>query len=162
MMVRIGIHGSPLKTAGTPLGIINLEIPLDSSKAKGIVDKWQVTAYTNNTNLAQHAINNTFLDFALIAAYSFFFVIGMLLFRKGGFGLASKLALMFGWWCLLPGALDVVENFYLIQWLQGNIYAWQAPFVSVLAITKFALAIVLLVMNLFGLVQLVKEALNKK
>jgi hypothetical protein len=161
MMVRMNIHGSPLKTARTPMGIINLEIALDSSKAKGIVDAWQATSY-GSTNLAQHAINNTFLDFAFIAAYSFFFAIGMLLFRKGGFGFASKLALVFGWWCLLPGALDLAENFYLVQWLQGSIYGWQAPFVSVLAITKFALAIVLLVMNLAGLVQLVKEAFNKK
>ena len=111
MIFLMLISGHELKTAATPLGIIDLELASSKAAVQNILDVWSGDTFSGK-NLLQQARNNTLLDFIFLLFYaSFLYSVCKLLARSFAHkNIWQKVLSSFAVMALLSGLLDVVEN----------------------------------------------------
>lgn len=143
MIIVMSRTGKPLKTSTTPNGIVNLELAYNTAKINAVFKAWQINTPASKIPAAK---TNTWWDFLFI-----FFYAGLLYlccrkfhqkYKHTGFfyrtgGLLAKAV-------LVAAALDVIENMYMLKFLDGNITNAFAITCSACAIIKFTLLIMAL------------------
>ncbi len=137
MLATMAIQGGALKTAATPLGILDLEFAKSTTRVEEILQAWK---FLNNT-----ALWNTLIDFGFLASYSFFFSKGVLYATsviQNNWLQKNKNALLK--LAIFPGLLDAVENGFMLGWLLQIIPSFSPPFVYWMVWIKFILAGLLL------------------
>jgi hypothetical protein len=144
-------QGAPLVTCNTPQGILNLEFAATPSSANEVLTAWQATPCNNGHTLVATAVANTKLDFVFIAFYVLFFYMTSLILSQSLPGTAGKLGLWLRWGSVLAGLLDVVENLFMFNTLQGNITAMGTSATAICAKIKFGLLAACLLYLLLGL-----------
>lgn len=157
MMMRD--QGGPLVTCNTPQGILNLEFAATPTAANAVVSEWQVAKCVNGPTLVATAIANTKLDFVFIFFYVLFFYMTSLILGQSLPGIVGKLGLWLRWGSVLAGLLDVLENLFMFNTLNGNITGMGTYATAICAKIKFGLLAACLLYLLLGLVWLV---FNKK
>ena len=158
-MVMAGVmmvQGQALKTAVTPLGILNLEFALHAGRVEQILDAWRFLNLT--------ALWNNLIAFGFLAAYGYFFSSGVrywMASRPGLYTRSYPVLLYKGAW--LPSVLDAIENIFLLGWLLQFIPSYSPALVFWMVCLKFALAAFYLAIALAGwinnLIRLTKPAL---
>jgi len=152
MMVVMAKTGATLKTAATPLGILNLEFAYNNSKATAVVNAWSAGVAVDNIRVAQV---NTWWDFLFLFFYAGFLCLACTKISKnigGSFGKAGK---QIAKGALLAGFLDIIENTGMLLTLSNkgsSIIAFVTTFVSVI---KWVLALIALLYVLTGIILLV-------
>jgi hypothetical protein len=138
MLTVMAIQGAALKTAATPLGILDLEFAKTTTRVEEILLAWK---YLNNT-----ALWNTLIDFGFLTAYTFFFSKGMqylLSIVQQPWLQKNRRALQK--MTSVPGYLDAIENGFMLGWLLNIIPSFSPSFVYWMVWIKFILAGVLLI-----------------
>jgi hypothetical protein len=144
-------QGAPLITCNTSMGILNLEFAATPSSANEVLTAWQATPCNDGRSLVAIAIANTKLDFVFIAFYVLFFYMTSLILGQSLLGMAGKLGLWLRWGSVLAGLLDVVENLFMFNTLQGNITGMGTYATALCAKIKFGLVAACLLYLLLGL-----------
>jgi hypothetical protein len=132
-MLPLMRQGVPLRCAGTPGGIGELEMPWTEEKAQAIVTAW-------DGGLKEVALENIRLDYAFIAFYSLLFAFVCQQAALSFQGMQRRLGFVVAAAMLVAGFLDVIEDIGMLKMLDGK-YAF-ALAVSICAATKFALLVV--------------------
>jgi hypothetical protein len=109
--------GNPLKTATTPLGILNLELALTKNETSEIVQQW------NQQQLIPVAQKNTYYDFIFLISYGalFYFLCRQTAkqFRINTF--PRKVSYLLAYAAILAGIMDILENSGMLLSLSGHI-----------------------------------------
>ena len=138
MLTVMAIQGAALKTATTPMGILDLELAGTVARVDEILQAWQ---YLNNT-----ALWNNLIDYGFLTAYSFFFAKGIqFLLNQWPIERLQKLSgilLLLPW---VPGILDAIENAFMLGWLLNFVPAYSPALVYWMVCVKFALAALLFI-----------------
>jgi len=147
MVFVMSRSGAPLKTAGTPHGIIDLEFANTPAKIDTVLKYWAPQA---SMNLTHTATENTFLDFIFIFFYAgFFYLAAKKISRSfaGAFGRTGKLIAKAA---LLAGFFDVLENTGMLLTLsqQGSATIAMATFIC--SVIKWTLVAITLGYVLMG------------
>lgn len=141
MLIVMAIQGAALKTAVTPLGILDLEVAGTVTRVEEILRAWQ---FLNNT-----ALWNNLIDYGFLTAYSFFFAKGIqFVLNQQPSNRWQKwrgLLLLLPW---VPGILDAIENAFMLGWLLNLVPAYSPALVYWMVCMKFALAALLLIVCL--------------
>lgn len=156
MIIFMAKTGAPLKTTGTPNGILNLEFAYDSSAVNKVIDSW--TAVQDKDVIAAAKLN-TELDFIFLFFYSIFLFLAAAWFAKvfgGAFGKAGK---WIGRGALLAGGLDILENTGMLISLSGKVSSPVALFTVSCSVIKWILALVAVLYVLMGTVALLRTRL---
>lgn len=135
-------HGAWLKTASTPLGIIDLELAGTTERLAAINAAWY--------SLRHHATWNIIWDFFFLCAYSSFFYHGVHAAYKR-WHWHRRLGMAWGWVALLvflPGIIDAFENIVMLWWLSDHPEVFPPGVLYWLVWAKFALAAVWLLISL--------------
>lgn len=124
-------------------GIIALEFAKTPAEAKNIISDWNIPA----------AIENTYLDALFIIAYALFlfFAVSRTAGQLRG---AANYFKYLAWLAPLAGLLDFIENYLLLQFFKDPDNFTSTRTIS---ITKFGIAIGLLVLFIFLSSRLVDE-----
>lgn len=109
MMFVMMSTGKTLKTKATPLGIINLELAWNSSRADHVISAWSVPAPGNIDNI-KVAIQNTWLDFIFLFFYSLFLFYLCLSISESSKGIIKVTGKLMAMAALNAGMLDIFEN----------------------------------------------------
>jgi hypothetical protein len=135
MIYVMATTGAPLKTAATPLGILDLEFAYNSSKAASVFDAW---VSSGNIRVAK---NNTWLDFIFLFFYAGFLFLAckkIAQFIKGPVGRAGNMIAVAA---LVAGFLDVLENTGMLISLGGHISGSIAFLTTFFSVIKWVLAL---------------------
>ena len=140
--------GAPLKTPGTPHGILNLEFAYNTTKATAVIDAW-----APSDNIAAAKLN-TWLDFLFLLFYSpFLFFAGKKI--AGTFnGTVAKAGRLIARGALLAGFLDILENIGMLLSLNGHISGSTAFLTIFFSVIKWALALIAVLYVLTGVLVL--------
>ncbi|MBX9784761.1 MAG: hypothetical protein K2X48_15845 [Chitinophagaceae bacterium] len=138
-------HGAPLITPVSKAGIVSLELAKSTEQATIIINQWQ------QNNLIQQAINNTYIDFVFIIFYALFlyaycFYISIKQQPWAG-AISRTLALA----ALTAGLCDVIENYCMLQMLQGSVTSAHAFLSWLFAVIKFGLLMAVILWSLLNL-----------
>lgn len=129
-----------LVTPYTPLGIVDLELAFNLSRAELVVNTWRENQCNNSLALVSSglaaAVLNIIVDFAFIAAYVWFFIVLTILSSRKSEnpGWATVLIVCV---CLIFGALDIIENLFMLLFIYFqslSTYTFALP-----AVIKFGL-----------------------
>jgi hypothetical protein len=153
MIIVMSKTSTTLKTAATPLGILNLEFASTQSKTSIITKAWAPNNTINNISAAK---NNTYLDFVFLFFYSLFLFFTC---KKIAVINNNKMGVLIAKGALAAGLLDILENTGMLITLSGRTSDNIALFTSVCSVTKWALATIALIYFIGGLIQLMG---NKK
>lgn len=143
MFYVMGVTGRILKTAETPLGILDLEFANNSVKTGEIMSAWSNTEADTSDKISA-AIKNTWLDFIFIFFYSFLLFHTCRIISKKFKGPLLKTGNALALGALLAGSLDVAENTGMLITLNGHVSATVAMLTSIFAITKWMIVITIL------------------
>lgn len=136
--------GAPLKTAATPLGILDLEFAYNSSKVTTVIDAW-----TSSNNITT-AKNNTWLDFIFLFFYSLFLFFACKKIARAFNGTVTKAGNMVAQGALVAGFLDILENTGMLLSLHGHTSGFFAFCTTFFSIIKWGLAIIAVLYVLTG------------
>ena len=102
--------GLIVKDKGIPLGIINIEMPLNEKNAKSIVKVW------NDRNVTENAVKQTHLDFLYLLFYPATLSLACVLLDGSTAGLTSiRVGIIFSWSVLFCIPLDACENIFILK-----------------------------------------------
>jgi hypothetical protein len=132
-MLPLMRQGVPLRCAGTPGGIGELEMPWKQEKAEAIVTAWK-------GELKDVARENIRLDYPFIAFYSLLFAFVCQQAALSFQGMQRKLGFVVAAAMLVAGLLDVIEDVGMLKMLDGRYSLALA--VSVCAASKFLLLLI--------------------
>ncbi len=129
-----------LVTPYTPLGIVDLELAFNSSRAELVVNTWRENQCNNSLSLVSSglaaAVLNIIIDFGFIAAYVWFFIVLTILSSRQSEnpGWATGLLVCV---CLIFGSMDIIENLFMLLFIYFqslSTYTFALP-----AVIKFGL-----------------------
>jgi hypothetical protein len=143
MIVALRWQGQSLITPQSPKGIIDLEFAKTADRLH------QLQLFWNRQNVLQ----NLYLDFLFIIAYTWFLVTVCKAVNKSKSNIFSAFTIS-------AGAFDVLENFLLIIVLNGKFSTAILQVVYYVALIKFLLIVIVvgfIALSLFGLLR--KESL---
>jgi hypothetical protein len=143
MIVALRWQGQSLITPQSPKGIIDLEFAKTADRLH------QLQLFWNRQNVLQ----NLYLDFLFIIAYTWFLVTVCKAVNKSKSNIFSAFTIS-------AGAFDVLENFLLIMVLNGKFSTAILQVVYYVALIKFLLIVIVvgfIALSLFGLFR--KESL---
>lgn len=136
---------SCLITPYTSLGIVDLELAFNQVWAEKILKHWEATTCTNALSLASNgrgaATINIILDFPFLIAYTWFFIVLVMLTATKKDRLTQFTSLLI-YVCFLTGILDVIENVSMLLFifdLPLSSYLFAVP-----ATIKFSLILLLI------------------
>jgi len=153
MIAVMNITGKPLKTAATPLGILNLEFARNSQQATEIIHAWQPG---NNIAAAE---KNTIYDFLFIFFYTIFLMQGCKMVATRYSGAIQQTGLLLSSCAIAAGLLDVLENAGMLMTLHGHINDGITLFTVIASVIKWILAaLCLLYFIIFGVTAIFKNA----
>ncbi len=150
MLIIMVKTGSTLKNPSTPLGILDLEFSYNTTKALEVVSAWKAIALKDVIKTAKI---NTWLDFIFIFFYAglFFLLCKKLKNTYQETTIFYKAGIWLGYSAIVAGALDIIENFCMLQTLNGNIQSTLTLITTICASIKFILVIVVLLYCLLAL-----------
>jgi hypothetical protein len=152
MLVVMSKTGATLKTAGTPLGILDLEFARSVEKASAVLSAWKPN---NNIEVAK---TNTHYDFIFILFYTVFLYAGCTMIAGKYSGVLQKTGHLLAAGALAAGLLDVLENVGMLATLNGHLNNAITLFTFLAAVTKWMVALLaLLYFLLLGAVYLVQK-----
>jgi hypothetical protein len=156
MLYVMNKTGEPLKTAATPLGIINLEFASNQQKVDNILQAWEPN------DLLHVAGTNTYWDFLFLFFYGWLlFNLCKLIYQKfpegyGKFGLfLSRLA-------VLAAFFDVIENGFMLGVLHHSYTATGLLMMVSSSALKWGLVITVVLYSLIGLAWIGLKAISIK
>lgn len=159
MIYVMGRTGAPLKTSGTPSGILNLEFAYNAEKIDAVFSSWTAD---KEKDIMGAARLNTQLDFIFIFFYvGFLFLAARAIARSfgGKFGSAGRLVSRLA---LVAGLLDILENTGMfISMGAGKGSDTTGMFTSGCSIVKWLLALVAVLYVLTGAVAFLRSKLRK-
>jgi len=138
MMVVMAKTGASLKTAATPLGILDLEFAYNTAKASAVINTWAIVNHIDNITAAKA---NTYLDFLFLFFYSAFLFLAckkIALYIKGPVGRAGNLIAVAA---LAAGLLDVLENLGMLISLGGHVSGPITFLTTFFSVIKWVLAL---------------------
>ncbi len=135
--------GSTLETNATPLGIINLETASSKNRVDHILDAWKKNAASAPDNITA-ARKNTYLDFLFILFYVpfLYFSCKKITATFGNGSLITKTGSLVATGILIAGILDALENFGMLQSLDGFASDNMALFTASCSIIKWTLVFI--------------------
>ncbi len=136
LMWRLSSIGSPLTIREgkiAPWGIVNIEMPWTSARAKEIVDAWE------GRGLIETAKRQTRLDFLFLLIYPAALSLACMMLAGSGSGSLATAGVALSWLVLLCTPLDALENVMILRMFDGAIHS-PIPFLTSLAASlKFLL-----------------------
>ena len=147
MIAIMVLHGAPLKTPATPIGILDLEFAGKVERAKEIFAAWQ-------PSIIPVAINNTLIDFLFLISYGCLLYACCLSLSKTYEGTGRKTGIIISRLALISAAFDGLENFLMLRTLYGNIQKEVVATTYIFASAKFLLVAVAIIYILFSLVRI--------
>jgi hypothetical protein len=136
--------GAALKTAATPLGILDLEFAYNEIKAVAVVNAWASAG-----SIAAAKIN-TWWDFVFLFFYSFFLFFACKKIAANLKGMVSKAGNMIANASLLAGFFDILENSGMLYTLNGSISDSVAFLTAFFSVVKWILVIIAVLYVLTG------------
>jgi len=138
MTAVMTIHGAPLKTPGTPKGILNLEFAYNTAQAASVLNAWAATSNTNNVFQAKM---NTWLDFIYLLFYSLFFFHACKFLANSLSGFLQITGSLMAKAALMAGMLDILENTGMLLTLNGHLSQYTTLLTFIFSISKWILVI---------------------
>ncbi len=155
----LSVHGAPLKgqeaDTPTPLGIVSLELCLNTETANNIISYWE------DSQLTGVARQDIYWDFPFILAYASAIAFTCSRLAEGNRGGWTKIPLALAWLQFIVAPLDMVENIGMLRMLDTGDLATSSilPIVTTAcAGLKFAILIPALPFALAGLVASLRSA----
>ncbi len=156
LLISLQLLGRPLVTQQAPLGIVSFELAGDFSTSVSILSSWDNTAKI-------YAGLNLGLDYLFIALYPIAIGLGCVLISEKlsrRLKLFSLVGVILAWTQLAAGAMDVVENYSLIELLMGSQEKIWSPVAFYCATVKFSFVILGLLYVSVGLLSTLFERQN--
>lgn len=125
-------QGAPLKTALTPMGILDLEFAWTQEKTESVMLAWR--------NVLDTARMNIYIDFLFLIAYTAFLSLGCTFFAAKTTGKWSAFGNKLSKTVILAGVFDVAENALMLTSLQGTPNNMTSMITATFAALKFAIA----------------------
>lgn len=154
MLVVMQVTNTPLKTEAAPAGIITFELVGTFEGAQEIIRSWEGQAKT-------WAGLNLGLDFLFLMLYATTIALACFLVSEM-FGeqhpVQRSLAYYLGWGALVAGFLDILENIALILLLTGSEATCLPVWAKWLAIPKFSLVILSLIVVVIGVLPAIRTS----
>jgi hypothetical protein len=150
MMVVMYQTGASLKTAQTPLGILNLELPFTKAKADTVINAWKNTTNAKGISNITVANINTWWDFLFIICYSLFLFAACNKISAHFSGSFNKWGIQLGNAVFTAAALDAAENIGMFMMLNGNTGSIVVLITSLCSIIKWLLVFAILLYLLLG------------
>ena len=151
MMVVMLKTGATLKTAETPLGILDLEFAYNTTKTSAIINAWAPTTALDNIVVAKI---NTYWDFLFLFFYAGFLFMACKKIAANINGPVAKAGNIIAKAALLAGFLDIIENAGMLLTLNNNGSSAIAFCTTFISIIKWGLAIIAVLYVLTGLLVL--------
>jgi len=151
MMVVMAKTGATLKTAATPLGILNLEIAYNISKTTAVINAWSPSKELDNISLAKV---NTYWDFLFLFFYAGFLFIACKKIAANSTGPVASAGNIIAKAALGAGFLDILENAGMLITLNGYPSSAVSFCTTFISIIKWGLAIIAVIYVLTGLLVL--------
>lgn len=136
-------QGAPLKTIGTPAGILDLEFAWTQEKTESVMLAWN--------GITDVARMNIYIDFLFLIAYTAFLSLACKFFAARTTGKWSAFGKRFSQAVILAGVFDVAENALMLTSLQGTPNNMTAMITATFAALKFAIAAVAILYILISL-----------
>jgi putative endopeptidase len=155
MMIVMSVTGKPLIGTGTPLGILDMEFAIYSTRATDIYQVWATR------NVLPNAINNTYWDFLFLLCYGGFFYL-MCTWLSTSSTKSKNLFKNLAYLGVATALLDVFENILMLRIMNGYIVDWQVLLMSSISIIKWLMAAVCVLFILLGCIQFGYDKTNKK
>jgi hypothetical protein len=135
MIYVMAITSTTLKTAATPIGILNLEFAYNNVKTAAVVKAWAPNNTIDNISVAK---NNTYYDFIFLGFYaSFLFFTGKKIAQIKN----STTGMLIAKGAIAAGVLDIAENAGMLMTLSGNASGTIALLTVIFSVIKWLLAI---------------------
>lgn len=135
--------GRKLKTADTPLGILNLEFAYDIHNTSKVLYAWRPD------EKIEAAKKNTYIDFGLLFFYSLFLFYACLQLSKNFSGITCNIGIWLSKAALIAGGLDVIENIGMLITLGGNQSIFISLLTAICASVKWLLAVLAILYVVF-------------
>ncbi|MGK0387915.1 MAG: hypothetical protein ACI94Y_000642 [Maribacter sp.] len=147
VMIAMKITGIPLETSVSPNGIVDFEFAGDVETAKAMMAGWEI----KNPGLGKiYAAYNMGLDNLFLFVYSHAIGLACLLIGKK-IEKWKKVAMIIATLQILAALFDIVENYGLVQLIQGSEDEFFAGLAYFCAIPKFVFIILGLLFSFIGL-----------
>lgn len=145
MIIIMRETGKSLVTPYTPAGIINLELSRSRTNVRNILNIWS-SSNGDQTNNIRVAKNNTYLDFLFILFYVPFLYFSSIwatkqFHKRSGW---ASLGNYVTWFCLIAGALDILENIGMLLSLHEHLNTTTILFTFSCSLLKWLLVAVTL------------------
>ena len=137
MIIILQKQGHALRTAATPLGIVSFEFAKTTDEAETVLHAWQPNSKINLIAIAQ---KNIWLDFIFIPFYSLFLFAACRKIRYHSQKWQKKAGKNFAYGALAAGVFDIIENYFMLQTIDGNYGIFSTLFTFICAAAKFVLA----------------------
>ena len=139
------MHGADLITPVSKAGIVSLELAKTTEQSNIIINQWK------EDGVLQLSITNTYIDFAFILFYALFlYAFGFFISYKQKAG-AAKISRTLAMAALAAGLCDVIENYFMLQMLEGAVTATFALLSWLFAVIKFGLLMAVILWSLLNL-----------
>jgi len=152
MMVVMAKTGDTLKTAATPLGILDLEFAYNISKTTTVINAW-APARSGLDNISMAKVN-TYWDFVFLFFYTGLLFIACKKISATGKGSFAKAGKFIAKAALVAGFLDILENTGMLISLNGNLSSTVSLSTTVISIIKWGLAFIAVIYVITGLLAL--------
>ncbi len=152
MMIVMAKTGATLKTATTPMGILDLEFAYNTTKTTAIINAWAPTTALDNIAVAKV---NTYWDFLFLFFYAGFLFMACKKIAAKIKGPVAKAGSIIAKAALLASFLDIIENAGMLLTLNNQGSSSIAFCTTFISIIKWVLAIIAVLYVLTGLLILV-------
>lgn len=159
MMVVMARTGSTLKTAVTPLGIVDLEFACNTKRVNTVLSAWAPTPDLNNLEVAKL---NTWWDFVFLFFYSGCLFLACKKLNALDPGRVPATGNIIARAAIAAGILDVLENIGMLISLEGYISNWIAYGTCFVSIMKWILALVVVLFVIAALARLAYKKIKWK
>ena len=147
MIIVMQQTGAPLKTSGTPNGILDLEFANSKAKAIAVLGIWKKTEPTDNIQAAKLNIE---LDFIFLLFYSIFLHQACTSVAGLYKGILRTIGLILANAAIAAGVLDILENTGMLLTLHGYVNSTITLLTFSFSVTKWLLALSALFYFLVG------------
>jgi hypothetical protein len=142
--------GECLKTPHAKLGIVSFELAFTTESASTMKTEWENLRCGENNALLQTAKSNISRDMFFLVAYTLLFCVCVVLVSKRNSIYTSFLVCA----AILAGALDAIENVFMLQYLNGNeihplLFGIPAFLKFVILVSLFLYVLIALIVRLY-------------
>ena len=158
MVFVMQLTGKPLKTATTPIGILNLEFASTSASVQNVVTAWQDKEVMNAAKL------NAWLDFLFLISYGalFYFLCKQFASRFKTNSLLHRMAIIGSILAVVAAVMDMLENAGMLMSLNGNVSTGVAAFTFISSFIKWAAVAYCVCFILVALIAILARSMKQK